>query len=973
MVRIGDFTYDPTQLLGEGGFGRVYAGKHVELGVPVAVKVLAHDADPRELRALAALDHPRIARLLDADRLPSGDVVAVMERVHGAPVGRGTELPWTTVVLQILDALAHAHARGVVHGDLSPANVLVGPDGVRLIDLGLSTFVRDRPDEARRVAGTAGYTAPEQRAGRWRDVGPWTDLFAVGALAYALLTGAAPAVPPEPADPALDQWFARMLATSPEARFRRAADAARHLATVGLQASVIPMAPTLTATIELESSALPMDADTPLIQRVPCPADWRAPELRTPALALLDILGAKVGRDSAMLGREAERDALWAHLRAAHDERSGRVVVVHGPPGVGASRLARWLCERAHEVGVAEVLVGRAPDFIGSITEGHLPPGTRWQQAAEWIEVLTEGPRTVLLWLDDADEAALQLARSVPHALVVITANMPIEGVHAIGLGPLEPTALLELVRHTLALEPALAGQVEAHAGGNPGFAVQLVESWRPHLVPGPVGLRAAGELPFPQDIDALIAARLTDPAESLLVAAALGVVFPTAQLHALCGDDTPNALIPEAGGSRLRFRRPALRAALLAVIPHSIYARCAAALEPGATGELAGHVGWLWLQAGELDRAEPLLHARAEALSRLGEYRAALVVVDYQERALAHLPPEHPTWAFPAITRAECLQHLWRIDAAIASLGPVIARAREHAWPALPDLVRVLGAAHVYAGDQELGLECVGEAAALYAAIGNSVGEAHCAFIEGQTLLGLGDLRGAQRRTEVALDRFEEAQLDEMANISRAAIGALLLERGQYDEALAWLTKARALAPDNINQQLQIAVQVGRVHLERGHHTLARTELDRAVELAENMGSAMWIAVARLLLTTIAVWEGDGAEAELVELQAYFAPVDAEICGFAICMQAVLALRGGEPERAVALMEPLLTRVQPVIRAQSLSVSIAAHRQLDRGCAHLIERWRETVAFTDAHDRLQVEMLGDMARWRHDPGGSPV
>jgi serine/threonine protein kinase len=95
----------------------------------------------------------------------------------------------------VLDALAHAHARGVIHRDIKPANVLLMPGRARakLSDFGLAHMAeRDSESSADFATGTPAYMAPEQVLARIRDQGPWTDLYAVGCLAYSLLTGSAP-------------------------------------------------------------------------------------------------------------------------------------------------------------------------------------------------------------------------------------------------------------------------------------------------------------------------------------------------------------------------------------------------------------------------------------------------------------------------------------------------------------------------------------------------------------------------------------------------------------------------------------------------------------------------------------------------------------------------------------------------------------------------------------------------------------
>jgi eukaryotic-like serine/threonine-protein kinase len=199
--------------LDRGGMGVVWRAVHEASDVPVAIKLIPmpeRGAGTRvrdEVRATAALDHPGIVALLDhgevdtdALDVPRGSLWLAMELVSG-----GSLVPWLDdlsweatrrVLLALLDALAHAHARGVVHRDLKPANVLVaGSDdrrpGLRLTDFGIAA-VLDAQGAIGQPAGTLHYMAPEQILGHWREYGPWTDLYALGVLAWRITTGRTP-------------------------------------------------------------------------------------------------------------------------------------------------------------------------------------------------------------------------------------------------------------------------------------------------------------------------------------------------------------------------------------------------------------------------------------------------------------------------------------------------------------------------------------------------------------------------------------------------------------------------------------------------------------------------------------------------------------------------------------------------------------------------------------------------------------
>ncbi|HVE66545.1 MAG TPA: protein kinase [Thermoanaerobaculia bacterium] len=203
--------------LGEGGMGVVYRAHDIHLNRTVAAKVLPPEmiADParkerfiREARAASALNHPSIVTIHDI-RSADGIDFIVMEYVEGRtldeaippegmPVARAL-----SYAVQIADALARAHAAGILHRDIKPSNVMLTNEGrVKILDFGLAKLaepVESRPDgatmtrpltEAGVVVGTAAYMSPEQAEGR--EVDSRSDLFSFGALFYEMLTGRKP-------------------------------------------------------------------------------------------------------------------------------------------------------------------------------------------------------------------------------------------------------------------------------------------------------------------------------------------------------------------------------------------------------------------------------------------------------------------------------------------------------------------------------------------------------------------------------------------------------------------------------------------------------------------------------------------------------------------------------------------------------------------------------------------------------------
>lgn len=205
--------FELLEQIGEGGMGVVYRARYVVNNREVAVKMLPADVtDPtvlarfeRELEVLKSLRHPNIVRCFGGLCEDKGRFYA-MELVTGgtleSELQRKGRISWEMVLSygeQICNALAAAHAQGVVHRDIKPSNFLVTPTGqLKLSDFGLATMQASRKiTQAGKTAGTFLYMAPEQIRGQ--DVTPRTDLYALGCMFYELLTGKPPFVGETPA------------------------------------------------------------------------------------------------------------------------------------------------------------------------------------------------------------------------------------------------------------------------------------------------------------------------------------------------------------------------------------------------------------------------------------------------------------------------------------------------------------------------------------------------------------------------------------------------------------------------------------------------------------------------------------------------------------------------------------------------------------------------------------------------------
>ncbi|RYZ37294.1 MAG: TOMM system kinase/cyclase fusion protein [Myxococcaceae bacterium] len=211
--------YELLSELGEGGFGRVYKARQVTTGQNVAVKLLrlTEGATPesverrsarfeREMKLCAQMHHPNIVRLIDSGRAQGGAVYSIFEFVPGknlaqvlAEEGVLDPVEVRHLMLQLLDALACAHAQNVVHRDLKPANIMVVPTGARrnalVLDFGIGSVTDEltRAEPQPRITstneslGTPSYAAPEQLRGQ--PPTPRSDLYAWGLVFLECLTG----------------------------------------------------------------------------------------------------------------------------------------------------------------------------------------------------------------------------------------------------------------------------------------------------------------------------------------------------------------------------------------------------------------------------------------------------------------------------------------------------------------------------------------------------------------------------------------------------------------------------------------------------------------------------------------------------------------------------------------------------------------------------------------------------------------
>ncbi len=208
-----DGRFSVEKILGEGGMGKVYAGKQLSVGREVAIKVLRAELTDqallvkrffREAQVISQFSHPNIVRLIDFGQDVDKDVLyLVMEFINGTELGsliEGHRLKpelAVDIIVQACEALSEPHSSDVIHRDLKPENLMLVPmsDGriqTKVVDFGIAHALQTETKltQTGSVFGTVQYMAPEQARGA--EVGPPTDVYALGCILFELLTGLLP-------------------------------------------------------------------------------------------------------------------------------------------------------------------------------------------------------------------------------------------------------------------------------------------------------------------------------------------------------------------------------------------------------------------------------------------------------------------------------------------------------------------------------------------------------------------------------------------------------------------------------------------------------------------------------------------------------------------------------------------------------------------------------------------------------------
>jgi serine/threonine-protein kinase len=435
--------------LGRGGMARVYRGTDLVLGRPVAVKVLSSQYAQngafvsrfrREAQAAARLNHPNLVQVFDTGS-DDGVHYIVMEYVDAKTLadyltGGGRIMPDRAIELaeSVCDALAVAHAQGVIHRDVKPANIMVTRDGqVKVTDFGIARVTSNETvEQTAAVLGTASYLSPEQAQGGAID--QRSDLYSLGCVLYEMLTGRPPFTADSPVavaskhvleqpvsasrlnpdvSPELDAVIMRALSKNPDDRYQDAAEMKEDLerARRGLPVmapAVLPTAPQTTQLIQRPqpqpTSVLPPGAVTQ------GPGEGGPRRDRTPAWLIALI---------AFLVLVALGIVLWLFARnvlSSNETNQVRVPNVVGFTQTGAE-------QRLREVGLKPVTETRVSDqTAGTVLDQDPPQGEVVNSGSDVTITVAKAPRQIDVpsvvgqTIDDAraalEDAGLKLGKT---------------------------------------------------------------------------------------------------------------------------------------------------------------------------------------------------------------------------------------------------------------------------------------------------------------------------------------------------------------------------------------------------------------------------------------------------------------------------------------------------------------------------------------------------------------------------------
>lgn len=901
-LRIGPFRVaEPDHPIGRGGAATVWRATHDDEGAVVALKVLqgrhvdraaVRAAFADEVRALAGLDHPAVLRAYDhgvidavtAERAlgavaPGAPWLAMELASGGSLADAPAPTRWADVaplVFALLDALGHSHARGVLHRDVKPGNVLLRTDddhrsGPALGDFGLA-WIAGAVRAGSASAGTPAFAAPEQRSGGWRALGPWTDVYAIGATVWWLLHGHAPrGSPGQGFAPRFDVpdgvqgWLVRLLAAAPADRPGDASEARRALIDVvgGGGSARWPRA------------------------RGPSPIGLPLADLRRPAL----------------IGRRDERRALEALAATVVSERRPRLAALDGPDGVGRTALMLGFVEQACEAGEAFIVrwsglahtlqaeVDRhatwLPDLLVAAARASDPGEPRTAGLLRSVLVALSRSRLVIVAVDAPREAAplgavvAGLADERDAPILTVCADEPGPPFPApdarIAVPPLSDDAVARVLHEILPLAPGTALGLAVPAAGRVADARRaMIRAARTGAL-----VRVAGAWTAARSVHAAVDAwDATTLADVLAAVPHPGAAEALGVIAAVGGWDDPTVGLIDQGppftdlvdallARGVAVRRgdgvavdSGLRRAVAARIEAAglraqVHGRCADALARAADADPVTLATHLHLAGRQVEAAEVLVRAVTDA-DRDARYDRVVAATD----ALAELGP------LPrriALVRLQALNHCGSLGMCEADGRVVLAEALADGDTAVAaQAARSVAVACLRADRVDDALAATRQALALAPGAGSPVLEASCLLLLVDVLLpdGVAEARDAATRA-LALAEAHGGSPTLLcdAHETLASVARRVGDRDAEQRALEAALAVPGVAPADL---AAAQVALGDLHRHAGRREAARAVYEEvAAALTPWREGGERFAVAWLDLALLDLECGDPAAAD--------------------------------------------------------------------------------------------------------------
>lgn len=815
------------------------------------------------------LDHPYVIRLHDAATIPAEVALAsegrwnaatpyvVLDFAEGGSAAKRPPRAWPALrraLTCLLHALAHAHALGLLHRDIKPANLLIDRSrGTwRLADFGLATSWEDQLPG--RAGGTRSFIAPEQAENARWALGPWTDLYSAGRVAWALACHVLP-TPHQPLPPfapryevprGLEAWIRELAAQAPDARFTSAAD----------------------ALWALEH----LDAPRPHAGLRPAER-WMepAPDPRPRPATSLGLLAT---RPAPFVGRGLERDQLWDALRATVGNPGARAVLVEAEPGLGASRLTEWIGRHASQMGVAQWVrashdprrgpghglaagLARALGTVGLSREDQLRrlalrlPGTDPERLDRFARLLDASADDALA--EDRQDRVLELIRAWAGVRPLVI------GLDDLQWGPESAAIALRLLHEGMDVRALVLATVtrSPEPPMSPG-ASTAIERLRRHRRAQRVELPALDEAELTSVATGLLPLDPEDAAE--LARRAQG--RPGDLMTHLRALGAAGLLRASPSGLRASFGEPAPAAA-----PDDAPLTAPTARVAGLTACLGPSFDRDWLSAvaarlGWEDPSEALESLRAAGWLRAdaGPEREAFSSEGARQRALAALSPEEVRDLHAAIAAS--------IPADATGPAELERRGRHLLASGAPEGVGHLLAAaraRLAHGEPRLALAIVQDVRRVPELDPKARVEAEQidAFARTRLVdaLDAPTLSEADLRLALAAARAQgDEALAARAHLGRAQLAAA---RGRTQEARHHLDLAhRSAGAQAPGLRGRLSALAGRLALEAGDLPGALSALDEAIPLVRAVGDAPTLAEATRQRATALRWadKGDAA-----------------------------------------------------------------------------------------------------------------